>query len=289
MRAFHLKTLAIMLTRFPFPTIVLLLLAAAAGLPDASSAQTGDKGPVSASIIVERPRPGRSFVAAIRFSIENGWHLYWINPGDSGLPLEVTWILPDSFRAGAVEFPTPRKFESGGIIGFGYEQEVVVLCRLTPPEGFDLSRPFSVSADLDWLICKESCIPGSAKVSVEVFAGAEEGNFLNERALTLLRARMPRASLPAPGLELRSSSWDIRGSTRLVTLTFSGSLAERISDFFPEPVADHTIDHRKITVSGGTVTIPLTPAQPTVGLKEVRGIVVIDGVGYLCSAVTARK
>src|SRR5215469_1213783 len=30
----------------------------------------------------------------VHFTLEKGWHIYWINPGDSGQPPSFKWILP---------------------------------------------------------------------------------------------------------------------------------------------------------------------------------------------------
>ncbi len=53
--------------------------------------------------------PGHPFNVALRFELEKGWHVYWVNPGDSGEPPRVTWDLPAGIKAGAIEWPAPRR------------------------------------------------------------------------------------------------------------------------------------------------------------------------------------
>ena len=53
-------------------------------------------------------RPGSSFTVALHLTLDAGWHTYWINPGDSGLPLEISWDLPAGFTAGRLMWPAPR-------------------------------------------------------------------------------------------------------------------------------------------------------------------------------------
>src|ERR1700757_2228491 len=48
---------------------------------------------------------GHPFNVALRFELEKGWHVYWVNPGDSGEPPRVTWDLPAGIKAGAIEWP----------------------------------------------------------------------------------------------------------------------------------------------------------------------------------------
>src|ERR1700722_18633836 len=67
-------------------------------------------------------QPGKPFWLGVRLMIDPSWHVYWKNPGDSGLPTRVKLTVPDGFTAGAIQFPTPNRFQQpGNIIAFGYE------------------------------------------------------------------------------------------------------------------------------------------------------------------------
>ncbi len=41
--------------------------------------------------------------------MRQNWHVYWRNPGDSGLPPEVAWTLPAGFSAGPLQWPAPSR------------------------------------------------------------------------------------------------------------------------------------------------------------------------------------
>ena len=43
---------------------------------------------------------GETAQLALRLLPDEGWHTYWRNPGDTGLPTRVIWQLPEQFRAG---------------------------------------------------------------------------------------------------------------------------------------------------------------------------------------------
>ena len=47
--------------------------------------------------------PGRQTYLGLNFQLEKGWHIYWINPGDSGQPPRVQWHLPDGLSVGEIE------------------------------------------------------------------------------------------------------------------------------------------------------------------------------------------
>src|ERR1700730_7868018 len=51
--------------------------------------------------------PGRQAYYGLNFQIEKGWHIYWINPGDSGQPPRIVWHLPAGFSAGEIQWPAP--------------------------------------------------------------------------------------------------------------------------------------------------------------------------------------
>jgi DsbC/DsbD-like thiol-disulfide interchange protein len=73
---------------------------------------------------------GRKLYLGLRFQLEKGWHIYWVNPGDSGEPPRVDWQLPTGLTAGAIEWPTPRRFEASTIVDFGYENTVMLMVQL---------------------------------------------------------------------------------------------------------------------------------------------------------------
>ena len=68
----------------------------------------------------ETSSPGQPLHLALRQQIQPGWHTYWSNPGDSGLPTTIDWSLPQDFRAGPIVWPTPERFVVGPVVGYGY-------------------------------------------------------------------------------------------------------------------------------------------------------------------------
>ena len=90
---------------------------------------------VEAELISENAAlaPGQPAMVALRLQIEDGWHTYWRNPGDSGLPTTLDWKLPPGFRAGAIEWPAPKALHVGPLVNYGYDGTVLHLVKLDVP------------------------------------------------------------------------------------------------------------------------------------------------------------
>ena len=112
--------------------------------------------------------PGQSFDVAIRFEQEPHWHIYWKNPGASGLPLEITWDLPEGIEAGEIEWPAPERISMGDLVNYGYEEVVTFVVPMTASESLNVGDALNLKADLFWLICKEVCLPGEAAVELSL-------------------------------------------------------------------------------------------------------------------------
>ncbi len=119
---------------------VVILLAGVAAAGDASGEDHVRARLVTAAVELQ---PGGTAKVGVRFDIDPGWHIYWANPGDSGLATEVIHDLPDGFAVGDVLWPLPVEFaQPGDLAGFGYEGTVVLAAEIRLP-GLWLRRPSS--------------------------------------------------------------------------------------------------------------------------------------------------
>ena len=119
--------------------------------------------------LVAEPTPiisGKTVTLALRFNPVPGWHIYWKNPGDSGLPPSVTWKLPPGWTAGPLQFPFPEKILLPPLVSYGYEQETLLLTTFTIPDYEKIPSSFPIEADIEWLVCKETCLPGKAHLNL---------------------------------------------------------------------------------------------------------------------------
>lgn len=144
-------------------TLLLTLLISQAILTQAS-----DNKYVKTELVseVESIQPGQSFWVALHLTMDKGWHTYWKQAGDTGLATSIEWNLPEGFTVSPIYWPVPEKSVEEGIVSFTYKNEVLLLTQITPSLNLDLNKPITLSANVAWLACKESCIPGEAKLEL---------------------------------------------------------------------------------------------------------------------------
>lgn len=134
-----------------------------------SYAQSNKPQHAKLSLISERDtlNPGSSNWIGLRFQLEPGWHIYWKNPGDSGEPPKVTWHVPGGVEITDLHFPTPQRIKDHSLIDYGYEDDVVLLSKITVPNAGDApGNKDEISADVRYLVCREVCIPGRDHVAL---------------------------------------------------------------------------------------------------------------------------
>jgi thiol:disulfide interchange protein DsbD len=119
-------------------TLAIALFALAGGLP-------ADRAQGPAIVLVGQSEKsavlgGASFDVALRLTIPEPWHVYWVNSGDSGMPTKVEWTLPDGWTAGPLRFPTPTRYDLDGIVTYGFSRELTVLSRISVPKAAKAER-----------------------------------------------------------------------------------------------------------------------------------------------------
>jgi DsbC/DsbD-like thiol-disulfide interchange protein len=151
--------------RFP-PALAFLaaLLLCAAGAPASGS-------PIphgSLELIAENQwiAIGHPFYLGLHFQLERGWHIYWVNPGDSGEPPRVTWQLPPGLSPGVTEWPAPRRLGTSSIVDFGYEDAVTLIVRVHAETSLAAQPLAQLGAEIKVLVCREICIPGRTQLSL---------------------------------------------------------------------------------------------------------------------------
>jgi len=116
----------------------------------------------------QRIAAGHKCDVGLRFQLEKGWHIYWVNPGDSGEPPRVEWHLPAGLTAGTIEWPTPQRFAtSSSIVDYGYENAVLLIVPTHVDARLAAQGTTRLDAEVKLLVCShEMCIPGKAELSL---------------------------------------------------------------------------------------------------------------------------
>jgi len=111
---------------------------------------------------------GTAFWVGLRMQLAAGWHTYWRNPGDAGNPARITWTLPDGLVAGTIRWPRPERISTGPLMSFAYEDEVVLLTRMSaftlPAE----AETVAIRAHASWLVCAEVCVPEEGDLALRL-------------------------------------------------------------------------------------------------------------------------
>ena len=112
--------------------------------------------------------PGKPFTVGLLLRMAPGWHTYWAFSGDAGLPTELKWKLPSGWKVGEIQWPIPLKtIDPGDIETYGYENEVLLMQEITPPQKLDNST-VKLFSEANWLVCEKICIPGNATPQLEL-------------------------------------------------------------------------------------------------------------------------
>lgn len=148
--------------------LVTLLCAVLLGwmVPAAQGAHTRASLHLQAEVV----RAGDTVLAGVLLKMDKGWHTYWKNSGDSGMPTEITWQLPQGVTAGAIQWPLPEKWIDSDLTTYIYKDEALLVVPLT----IDAALPpgtLEVKADVSWLECEVQCVPGDEAVRATLTIG----------------------------------------------------------------------------------------------------------------------
>jgi thiol:disulfide interchange protein/DsbC/DsbD-like thiol-disulfide interchange protein len=132
----------------------------------------------------------------LRITHQPGWHTYWKNSGDSGLPTELQWTLPPGVMAGDVAWPLPRKIPIGDLANYGYEGTVLLPVPLIVTPGYQppvLAQAMDIRLKATWLVCRQECIPQEGEFALQL--PLRSSTALNGAAFDAALASQP-AELP---------------------------------------------------------------------------------------------
>ena len=170
--------------------------------------------------------PGKPLWLGLSLAHQPGWHTYWKNSGDSGLPTVLEWKLPAGIDAGEIAWPTPKKIPIGTLANYGYEGTVLLPVPLTVAPGFSGTQ-LDIKLKAAWLVCKKECIP-------------QEGDFslsIPVKSSTALQAKAFEAAFAATPTPLPTGASQIEVSGKAIKVSLSGlpaALTGKNLSFFPE-------------------------------------------------------
>jgi DsbC/DsbD-like thiol-disulfide interchange protein/cytochrome c biogenesis protein CcdA len=148
---------------------LLILFALIAAPAAAQLAQRANA--IQPELVAEGPAvPGGEVELAIVMHTKPGWHGYWVNPGDAGLPMKIEWQLRPGAKLTPLRFPVPDRLLVAGIVNYVYERDHALLTRLTVPK--DASGALPLRAEAQWLACTDKvCVPEHGNISLDLPIG----------------------------------------------------------------------------------------------------------------------
>lgn len=267
-------------------SFVVFILASVLGA-SVVGAQPVDGGHARVELISERSLavPGETVWFGLSFEIDPKWHIYWTNPGDAGIPPEITWRETGGIPAesiGDFEWPLPELLPvvPGQIMDYGYSDQVVLPFSVTLPEQVD--GPIVFEGVADYLICEDVCIPESVDIRLMLSIGA--GQIPDTRASELIQSALAQVPPAFPGEVALSQD----GEGWIMSLS-APELAgkEGPARFFPY---DHEITHaadQDVSFGASGFSLSLTPASAGSELPEaLSGVITLGDAAYEVTATS---
>jgi thiol:disulfide interchange protein/DsbC/DsbD-like thiol-disulfide interchange protein len=215
--------------------------------------------------------PGKPFTVGLLLRMAPAWHTYWAFSGDAGLPTELKWKLPSGWKIGEIQWPIPLKtIDPGDIETYGYEDEVLLLQEITPPQKLDDST-VKLSAEANWLVCEKICIPGSATPQLELPVSTTNQPANSEvfaRYRRLLPQNWPESNAATPNWSRVGR--DLRLKIASETLANYAAL-----DFFPLPEQGVVVGHPTVESHNRSEVVFRIPIESSEkSLSSIAGLVV---------------
>ncbi|CDZ79823.1 Thiol:disulfide interchange protein DsbD precursor [Candidatus Rubidus massiliensis] len=184
-------------------------------------------------------KPGESFWLALHVNVKEDWHIYWKNPGDSGMPFSINWELPEGIQLEKIDWPYPQRFKQDEVYGFGYGETVTFLAKFNTNEQLAL-KEHTLTANLKWVMCSSSnCVPGFQDLSITLPAKDQVSSYTEHKQLfAQARDKIPETKWEASGFRKDGFIY-----VQIKHPSKSGKKYETAL-FFPEKgdMVDHTID-----------------------------------------------
>jgi len=223
-----------------------------------------DSHPVLVSVEISPTAavPGESVTLVWRFALADGWHLYWSGRNDTGYPPGIDLDLPEGWVAGGLQWPAPERYVSAGdILDHVYHDELVLIQKLGAPSNATVGLPVTVQADVQWLACKDMCLPGRTSLSVAVPVSDRSRN----REPNIASVAADRLPAPVPD-GILETGWE--GATFHMSLPGAELLT-----FMPTEDCGQLVDLLN-DGRGESLTLRFRPKRDTVG--PVRGLISVE-------------
>lgn len=209
----------------------------------------------------------------IRFRPDPHWHVYWKNPGDSGAAPKFK-ITTAGAEVSDILWPYPERLPVAHLTNLGYAGETAYLLKVKPTG----DTPVEITAQLEWLVCKEECVPGFGELTLKRSVAGDTSQF--DKAVTA-RLAMNTAKLPLPvgesPFELQISEVD---TAIKVSVTSGNTNLPQSVDLFPMS-SDYVLPAKPVMQRTAAAVDFIFQTAPAGKKPEALGfLLVADGKSY---------
>jgi DsbC/DsbD-like thiol-disulfide interchange protein len=175
----------------------------------AQDASAWDKGLHSAARLIAGAANPTSILAGVEIQLTPGWHTYWRDPGDSGVPPTFHFAGSENVKSVVVLWPAPKRFPDGaGGYSIGYLEGVIFPLRVMPK---DTARALMLHLKLGYAVCEKLCVPADADLRLKLIGSGTEA-----AAIARAMARVPRRVALGVGTSLAIRSVRLDETGRVV-------------------------------------------------------------------------
>ncbi len=121
-----------------------------------------------------------TYMAAVRFALEDGWKTYWRAPGANGIPPSFNWEGSKNLSSVKFHWPSPKVYTQNGIRTLGYKGDFVLPIEVIPSVK---GKPISIKSQIDYGLCSDVCIPARSTIDAIMGNGPKEEQALIKIAL----------------------------------------------------------------------------------------------------------
>jgi len=179
---------------------------------------------IAETALIEKDK--KTLRAGLQIQLDKDWKTYWRDPGDAGLPIQFTWREQKNVANLNVLWPAPTRFVEFGLQSIGYEKEVVLPIDVTLAEA---GQDVILRGTVDYLVCKDICLPVQEDVSLHISVATEEDmarnagvvpSSANAATLARYRSQVPLTEKASP-IKLRSVGGSYQEPWRLRVVAHS--------------------------------------------------------------------
>ncbi|WP_438749721.1 protein-disulfide reductase DsbD domain-containing protein [Pararhizobium sp. O133] len=176
-------------------------------------------------IVAAKPQSDGTIPAILDIRLKPGWKTYWLEPGASGIPPQVSIDPSSGITFSGLSFPAPKAFDDGVVRYTGYDQSVAFPLSLKSETKGDLTLKGSIFLG----ICKDICIPVQGSFSVPLPAAQVEN--------PLERARIDKAvstlpQVPSDDFKVTAATFDTSDKRLRLSVTAPGVTAKAPAELF---------------------------------------------------------